>query len=128
MASYLKRDFVCSRLRLNGSTSYDIIGTAYGPLISSDDVLSLLNRARRAIPDPIPFIPSDLATPDEMAADPSLAESGITAHDLFNWTRRTKNQAPHFRLTRKCTRFSRSILLAWLDARSRLKTLKVRAA
>lgn len=128
MAHYLKRNVVCDKLRLKVRTSYALIGTAYGALISTDDILALLNRCRRAIPSPLEWMPADLATPDEMAAEPSLAESGITAHDLLNWARRTKNVAPHFRLSRQTIRFSRAIFLAWLDARSRLKTLKVRVA
>ena len=100
MAHYLPRKLVCERLRLNRRTSYDIVGAAFGERISSDDVIALLNRARRETtnpfappPTPLDYIPSDLLTADELAAE--LTESHITAHDLLNWTRRTKNIAPH---------------------------------
>lgn len=126
MAHYLKRKMICDRLRLSLGASYAIVGSAYGPLVSSDDVLHVLNRSRRATPEPLAYIPSDILTPEELAAE--LAESGITEHDLINWIHRKKNIAPHFRLTQKTIRFSRSIFFAWLDARSRLKSLKVRAA
>lgn len=133
MAYYLKRKLICDRLRLTLRTSYDLVGCAYGPLVSSDDVIALLNRARREARDaftppsqPLDYIPSDLLTPDELAAE--LKESGITARDLWNWAHRKKNIAPHFRLAQRTIRFSRKIFGDWLDARSRLKSLKKRVA
>lgn len=132
---YLKRKMICDRLRLSRRTSYDIVGSAHGSLVSSDEVIALLNRSMRETKDPcaafkppktIDYIPSDLLTPDELAAE--LAESGISARDLWNWAHRKRNIAPHFRLTKRTIRFSRAIFFAWLDARSRLKTLKKRVA
>lgn len=43
---YLRRQIVCERLRLAVSTSYKVVGSAYGSRICSDDVLELLNRSR----------------------------------------------------------------------------------
>lgn len=126
MASYLKRSFVCDRLRISRVQSYEMVGSSYGPRISSDDVLAVLNRARRGMPDAVAWIPHDLLTPEELAAE--LAESDISVKDLINWTRRTKAVPPHFRLTRRTIRFPRAEFMSWLDARSRLKSLKVRVA
>ena len=106
MANYLKRAFVCDRLRISRCQSYEMVGSSYGPRISSDDVLAVLNRARRGMPDAVEWIP----------------------HDLLNWTRRTKAVPPHYRLTKRTIRFPRAPFMAWLDARSRIKSLKVRVA
>lgn len=126
MAHYLTRQFVCDRLKLSHWQSYQIVGASYGPRINSDDVLRLLNSASRALPEPLTWIPHDLLKPEELAGE--LAESDISVHELGLWVRRTKNCPPHFRFTRRTIRFSRSLFMAWLDARSRLKTLKVRVA
>ena len=112
----LRRQLICERLRLERRTSYRIIGPSRLSLINSDEVLQLLNDARRG---GIPYlydIPSDLRTPDEMAAE----IEGVTANDLLNWTRRTKNVPPHFRINKHTTRFSASRLLAWLEERTRV--------
>ena len=128
MASYLKRSVVCDRLRLSRWQSYQIVGSSYGSRISSDDVLAVLNRARRGMPNALEWIPHDLLTPEELSAE--LAESDISVRELLNWTRRTKPGAipPHFHITRRTIRFPRAEFMAWLDARSRLKSLKVRVA
>lgn len=128
MANYLKRSCVCNRLRLSRWQSYQVVGSSYGPRISSDDVLAVLNRARRGMPNALEWIPHDLLTPEELSAE--LSESDISVRDLLNWTRRTKPGAipPHFRITRRTIRFPRAEFMAWLDARSRLKSLKVRVA
>ena len=125
MAHYLKRKLICDRLRLSRRASYDIVGSAYGARISSDEVVAILNRSRRAL-EPVSFIPTDLLTATELANE--LVESEITAKDLLNWARRTKNIAPHFRLTAKTILFPRSVFMSWLDQRSKLKSLKVRVA
>ena len=126
MASYLKRSFVCDRLRLSRWQSYQIVGSSYGPRISSDDVLAVLNRARRGMPNALEWIPHDLLTPEELSAE--LEESDISVRDLLNWARRTKAVPPHYRLNKCTIRFSRSDFMAWLDARSKIKTLKARVA
>ena len=126
MANYLKRSFVCDRLRISRWQSYQVVGSSYGPRISSDDVLSVLNRARRGMPNAVAWIPHDLLTPEELSAE--LAESDISVRDLLNWTRRTKAVPPHYRFTKRTIRFPRAPFMAWLDARSRIKSLKVRVA
>lgn len=126
MANYLKRQFVCDRLRISRVQSYELVGSSYGPRISSDDVLAVLNRARRGMPDAVAWIPHDLLTPEELSAE--LAESDISVRDLLNWTRRTKAVPPHYRFTKRTIRFPRAPFMAWLDERSRVKTLKVRVA
>ena len=125
MANYLKRAFVCDRLRISRVQSYELVGSSYGPRISSDDVLAVLNRAKRGT-DAVRFIPHDLLTPEELSAE--LSESDISVRDLLNWTRRTKSVPPHYRFTKRTIRFSRSQFMAWLDSRSRIKSLKVRVA
>ena len=112
----LRRDLICDRLRLNRRSSYRIVPPSRLSLINSDEVLYVLNNARRGGIEYLHDIPSDLRTPEEMAAE----IEGVTARDLLNWTRRTKNVAPHFRINKQTTRFSASRLLAWLDERSRV--------
>lgn len=126
MAHYLNRQMICDRLRLSRRTSYNIVGSAYGSLVSSDEVINLLNRAKRATSEDLNYIPSDLMTADELAT--ALNEPCITASALLAWTRRTKNVVPHFKLTNRIILFSRSRVTSWLDDRSRLKSLKVRVA
>lgn len=126
MATYLKRSFVCDRLRLARVQSYEIVGSAYGARISSDEVIAVLNRARRGMPDAVTWIPHDLLTPEELSAE--LAESDISVRDLLRWTRRTKAVPPHFRFTKRTIRFPRAQFMAWLDARSKIKSLRVRVA
>jgi hypothetical protein len=112
----LRRQLIRDRLRLKWRASYRIIGPSRPSPINSDEVLQLLNNARRGGIPYLHDIPSDLRTPDEMAAE----IEGVTAHDLLNWTRRTKNVAPHFRINKQTTRFSASRLLAWLEERTRV--------
>lgn len=128
MANYLKRQFVCDRLRLSRRQSYEIVGSSYGPRINSDDVLAVLNRSRKGGLAPLqyPQFPHDLLTPEELSAE--LSESDISVRELLNWTRRTKAVPPHYRLNKCTIRFPRASFMAWLDARSRLKSLKVRVA
>ena len=128
MANYLKRSFVCDRLRLSRWQSYQIVGSSYGPRISSDDVLAVLNRSRKGGIAPLtyPQFPHDLLTPEELSAE--LAESDISVRDLLNWTRRTKAVPPHYRLNKCTIRFPRATFMAWLDERSKIKSLKVRVA
>lgn len=92
-------------------------------LVNSDDVLNIINVARRGIDNPLEYIPSDLRTPEEMASE----IRGVTAKMLLNWTqRRTKNIPPHFRLNKQTTRFSAKLLIDWLKDHSRV--CKVRTA
>lgn len=114
----LRRDLVCERLRLNRRASYRIVSPSRLSLISSDEILYILNHARRGPVDYLHDIPSDLRTPEEMAAK----LGGVTAKMLLNWTHRTKNVAPHFRLNKQTTRFSERLLLAWLESCTHRRT------
>jgi hypothetical protein len=119
----LSRQFICERLRLERRSSYRIVGVAQISLVKSDDVLDIINVARRGIDNPLESIPSDLRTPEEMANE----IVGVTAKMLLNWTqRRTKNIPPHFRFNKQTTRFSAKLLIDWLNERS--KVCKVRIA
>lgn len=120
----LRRNLICERLRVARRASYRIIAPSRLSLINSDEVLYLLNRARRGGIEYLHDIPSDLRTPDEMASE----IEGVTAHDLLNWTHRTKNVAPHFRINKQTTRFSASRLLAWLEERTRTSYCRKRIA
>ena len=112
----LRRDLICDRLRLNLRSSYRVVPPSRLSLISSDEVLEVLNRARRGGMKPLRDIPSDIRTPEEMASE----IGGVTSKMLVAWScRRTKNVPPHFYINRHCIRFSASRLLAWLDERSR---------
>lgn len=126
MGHYLTRSDVCDRLRMSRWQSYQFVGPSYGPLINSDNLVALLNHYRRAIPKPLDYVPSDLRTAKELAAE--LNEPNITARDILNWTRRTKAMPPHFRLSSRTILLSKRMFLEWLDERSRVKTLKVRRA
>lgn len=118
---YLERSLVCERLRIAPSTSYKVVGTSYGPRISSDDVLDLLNRSRNATQEILCDIPSDLMTPAEIVALPELDGSGIREHDVKNWTKRLRNPVPCFRLNKQTRRIRRSSFLRWLDETSRIR-------
>ena len=117
MAHYLSRKFVCERLKLGLSQSFRLLPSCYGALISSEDVLDLLNNSRRMIAEPFLDIPTDIVTADELAAAPEFAQSGITAHNIIVWTqRRTKKIPPHIRVNKHTVRFPKKQFLDWLDA------------
>jgi len=116
--NYLTRQTVCDRLRLGLRQSYRVVGCSYGALVGSDEVVGLLNRARRAC-GPLSFVPSDLLTPEELSD--RLVEDGVTAHDLVVWCRRTKNVPPHYRLNRSTIRFRESEFSEWMRERSRIR-------
>ena len=112
----LNRELICDRLRINKRSSYRVVPPSRLSLISSDEVLEVLNSARRGGMKPLRDIPSDIRTPEEMASE----IEGVTPKMLVAWScRRTKNVPPHFYINRHCIRFSASRLLAWLDERSR---------
>lgn len=116
----LDRDLICNRLRLNKRSSFRIVPPSrIHNRVNSDDVLALLNRARRGNPYPqyIYDIPCDLRTPEEMAAE----VEGLSADMLLTWVhRRTKNVPPHFRINSHTVRFSASQFLPWLEQRSHM--------
>ena len=118
--NFLRRDLICERLRLNVRQSYRIVGSSRSGLISSDEVLRILNRSRRGIEDPFSFIPSDVVTADELLAIPELADSGITQQKLRAWTRRTRNVPPHFRLNGHTIRYPRALFVKWLAQNSKV--------
>ena len=113
---YWERKDVMNRLRLSQSASYRIVGTARGSLISSVDILAILNNSRRGPQPMLSEIPSDLMTPEEMATEIGC----VTAKDLKNWTLRIRNVPPHFLLNTHCRRFQRSAVIAWLDGMSQI--------
>ena len=117
----LSRQLVCDRLRLQRRASYHIVCASRLSLISSDDILDILNRASRGSRETLRDIPSDLRTPQEMADE----INGFTPHMLLAWTRRTKNIPPHYRLNSHTVRFSASRLSAWLEERSRICNKRV---
>lgn len=118
---YLRRQTVCDRLRLALSTSYKVVGSAYGSRISSDEVLELLNRSRNETQDVLRELPSDLMTPAEIAALPEIAGSEITAREIVNWTKRSRNPAPCFRLNKQTRRIRRSSFMRWIEERSKIR-------
>lgn len=113
---YWDRKSVMIRLRLSQSASYRIVGTSRGKLISSTDLLSILNNSRRG-PQPIlTEIPGDLLTEDEMSRELEC----VSKKQLHAWTLRRQNVIPHFLLNSHCRRFQRSTVLAWLDGLSQI--------
>lgn len=119
--NYLSRQLICQRLRLGGRQSYRIVASSYGALISSDEVLHIVNNARRGIREPLDAIPCDLMTAEELAKDDAL--NGLLSPErILVWTRRRKNVPPHFRFNKQTTRFSRSRFFEWLDERARRRS------
>lgn len=118
---YLRRQIVCERLRIALSTSYKVVGTAYGSRVCSDEVLELLNRARNESQEVLSELPSDLMTPAEIAALPEIAGSDITEREIVNWTKRLRNPAPCFRLNKQTRRIRRSSFLRWIEESSRIR-------
>ncbi len=118
---FMSREWLCSRLRLSPRQSYSLVRSGYGPCVSSDAVLSLVNKSRRNIVEPFDHVPSDILTAEELAATPELAESGLTAKMILTFTRREKptNQPPFIRLNKQSTRFVKSLFFEWLDERAK---------
>ena len=117
----MSRDWLCSRLRLSPRQSYSLVRSGYGPCVSSDAVLSLVNKSRRNIDAPFTFVPSDIMTADELASTPELSESGITSYMILVFTRRENpsNQPPFLHINKQTTRFVKSLFLEWLAERAR---------
>lgn len=117
---WMRREWLCDRLRVSLRQSYRLVPSGYGARVSSEAVLSLVNRARRAVPEPFADTPSDILTADELAKTPELAESGLTPRLLLAMTRRKRAESrpPHLRFNKQTTRFVRSRFLAWLDERA----------
>ena len=119
--NFMSRDWLCRRLRLSPRQSYSLVRSGYGPCVSSDAVLSLVNKSRRNIVAPFDHVPSDIMTADELAATPELAQSGLTAKMILTFTRRENadNQPPFLRANKQTTRFVKSLFLEWLAERTR---------
>ena len=115
--NFMRRDLICERLCLNVRQSYRLIGSSRSGLISSDEVVRILNRSRRGIAEPFDYIPSDIATPDEIL----LEVDGIMPNQLRAWLRRTRNVCPHFRLNGHTRRIPRAIFLRWLSSNSKVE-------
>lgn len=117
----MSRDWLCRRLRLSPRQSYSLVRSGYGPCVSSDAVLSLVNKSRRNIDAPFDHVPSDILTADELAAMPELAQSGLTAKMILTFTRRENpnNRPPHIRPNKQTTRFVKSLFLEWLAERAK---------
>ncbi len=115
--NFLRRDLICERLCLNVRQSYRLIGSSRSGLISSDEVVRILNRSRRGIAEPFSYIPSDIATPDEIL----LEVDGIMPNQLRAWMRRKRNVCPHFRLNGHTRRIPRSLFVKWLAENSKVE-------
>lgn len=118
---WMSRDWLCRRLRLSPRQSYSLVRSGYGPCVSSDAVLALVNKSRRNIAAPFAYVPSDIMTADELAQTPELAESGFAPRDFLVFTRRENpnNQPPFLHLNKQTTRFVKSLFLDWLSKRAR---------
>lgn len=114
--NFLGRELICSRLRLNLRQSYRIVGSSRSGMIASDEIVRLLNRARRGMNDPITEIPSDIRTPEEVCE-----EIGIKQSQLRAWSQRKRNTAPHFRLNGHTRRYSLGVFADWLHGLSRME-------
>lgn len=117
----MSREWLCRRLRLSPRQSYSLVRSGYGPCVSSDAVLSLVNKSRRNIDAPFDHVPSDIMTAEELAATPELAQSGLTAKMILTFTRRENadNRPPCIRVNKQTTRFVKSLFLDWLAERAR---------
>lgn len=109
---FVSREWMCERLRVSKWSSYGLIRPSRLHLVNTDDILSLLNRARRSQKE-LDFIPSDLLTADEVER-----ELGIPSRKLAAWTRRRKNPPPHFRINKQITRYPLGPLSKWLERRA----------
>lgn len=117
----MSRDWLCRRLRLSPRQSYSLVRSGYGPCVSSNAVLSLVNKSRRNIATPFDHVPCDILTADELAQTPELAESGLTPRMILVFTRRENpnNQPPFLHLNKQTTRFVKSLFLDWLAERAK---------
>ena len=118
--NFMSREWLCRRLRLSPRQSYSLVRSGYGPCVSSDAVLSLVNKSRRNIDAPFDHVPSDILKADELAATPELADSGLTSRMILVFTRREnpENQPPFLHINKQTTRFVKSLFLDWLAERA----------
>lgn len=118
--NYLPRPLILKRLKLSLRQSYRIIPPSYSSLINSDEILEIVNNARRGIREPLTGIPSDMMTAEEIANDPAIGGI-VSPKRILTWTRRKKNVPPHFRFNKQTTRFSRSGFFEWLSTQSQIR-------
>jgi hypothetical protein len=119
---YISRADAMERLRLGLRASFRLLPSCRG-LVSTRDILELLNRSRHALAEPLLEVPTDIMTAEELAAVPELAGSGITAKRLLLWTqRRAVRIPPHFHINKHTVRFSKAAFLEWLDRPRRRKS------
>lgn len=118
---WMSRDWLCRRLRLSPRQSYSLVRSGYGPCVSSDAVLDLVNKSRRNIAAPFDHVPADIMTAEELVQTPELAQSGLTPRMILVFTRRENpdNRPPHIRPNKQTTRFVKSLFLDWLAERAK---------
>lgn len=121
--NYLPRPLILEQLKLSLRQSYRIVPPSYGALINSDEVLHIVNEARRGIREPLTGIPDDVLTAEQLAGDPALG-GVLSPARLIKWTHRKRNIPPHFRFNKKTTRFPRRQFFDWLTAQSHIRNTK----
>lgn len=119
MGILLRRIDIRERLRLGLRQSYRIIPPSRCELINTDEVVDILNAARRGIREPFTILPSDLMTAEEISA--VILDGLIPAKRVLAWTRRTKNVPPHFRFNKQTTRFPRRLFEEWIRERAHIR-------
>ena len=67
MGKRLRRIDICMQLKLGNRQSYRIVPPSYGPLNNSDEVLHIINQARRGIQEPLDSPPLDMMTAEEIS-------------------------------------------------------------
>ena len=119
MGKRLRRIDICTQLKLGNRQSYRIVPPSYGPLINSDEVLHIINQARRGIQEALDGPPLDMMTAEEISK--IVLDGLIPSKRILTWTHRTKNVPPHFRFNKKTTRFSRHLFEEWITERSHIR-------
>lgn len=114
---YLTREEVMERMRFSLMQYYRLVTHTATGYTNTSDLVSLLNRSRRGIREPLMLLPDDLSTAEEV----SKSEIGNLFPDpqkLRAWTKRTRKVPPHFFINKKCVLFSRSLLVAWVSIKN----------
>ena len=117
--NYLPRPLILERLKLSLRQSYRIVPPSFGSLINSDEVLHIVNEARRGIREPLDNPPLDMMTAEEISK--IVLDGLISSRRILTWTHRKKNVPPHFRFNKKTTRFSRHLFEEWITERSHIR-------
>lgn len=114
MYFYWTRDFVNKTLGLTRRQSYRLVHATSSGRIRSDAVLSILNRSRVGIDEPLTVLPDAILTPDEAAA-----HFLVSSAELRRWAKRKRRVAPHFQINRCILRFPSGLLGKWLKENSK---------